>query len=226
MKLKMCARLLLLAAALGFTACSESDGTEDTEYTNWQARNNDYFTQALRQAAAEVATAKAAYGDSWEEHCDWRVYRSYAKSATAEASASDSIAVRVLHKGTGSGYPYYTDSVRVNFIGRLMPNSLSTDLESRTKGLMFAYTGTVKDSAVVFSPEYCSPALLAVSNSVEGFTTALMRMRIGDRWRVYIPQALGYGSSATTTIPAYSTLIYDMELKAYYRKGVVAGPWQ
>lgn len=217
--------LLALFAVVGFTACSETDEAESTEYLNWQERNTTYFKNVLRTAAANVATAKATYGDAWESHCDWRVYRYYALSETGSATYADSIAVRVLHQGTDSGCPYYTDSVRVNFLGRLIPNELSTDETSRTTGKVFTYTGSSSDSLIVFSPEYCTPSQRLVSNNIEGFTTALMHMHIGDMWRVYIPQELGYASTATTSIPAYSTLIFDIELKSYYRKGVSPGDW-
>lgn len=217
--------LLALLAMTGFTACSETDAEEDTEYLNWQERNTTYFKNVLRTAAASVAEAKATYGDDWESHCDWRVYRNYSISESVSATYADSIAVRVLHQGTGSGCPYYTDSVRVNFLGRLIPNELSTDQTSRTTGKVFTYTGSSADSVNVFSPEYCTPSTRLVSNNIEGFTTALLYMHIGDMWRVYIPQELGYASTATTNIPAYSTLIFDIELKAYYRKGVSPGDW-
>lgn len=50
---------------------------------------------------------------------------------------------------------------------------------------------------------------------IEGWSIILENMHFGDKWKVYIPYNLGYGSSATTSgsIPAYSTLIYDIYLK-------------
>jgi FKBP-type peptidyl-prolyl cis-trans isomerase len=41
----------------------------------------------------------------------------------------------------------------------------------------------------------------------------------GDVWRVYIPAHLGYGSSKQTDIPAYSALIFDMNLVGFYPIG-------
>jgi FKBP-type peptidyl-prolyl cis-trans isomerase FklB len=59
---------------------------------------------------------------------------------------------------------------------------------------------------------------LAINGVVTGFGTALMRMHRGDRWRVYIPYQLAYGSSARSSIPAYSTLIFDLQLEDFWRK--------
>ena len=218
--------ILLLAATCTFTACSETDEEEDVQYSNWEARNTTYFQSILEKAKSAIAEAKAAHGDDWADYCDWRVYRTYAQDTTQTGEAADSIAVYISQRGTGSGYPLYTDSVRINYLVRLMPNELSTDEEARTKGRIVGYTGVNRDSSFVFSTDFCTPVTLATSNNLEGVTTALMRMRIGDLWRVYIPQQLGNGSTATTNIPAYSTLIYAIQLKAYYRRGTVVPTWQ
>jgi FKBP-type peptidyl-prolyl cis-trans isomerase FklB len=53
---------------------------------------------------------------------------------------------------------------------------------------------------------------------VPGFTTALMNMHIGDRWRVYIPYQLGYGSLAKPTC-SYSNLIFDVALVDFWHPG-------
>ena len=34
----------------------------------------------------------------------------------------------------------------------------------------------------------------------------------GDRWIIYIPYSLGYGNRASGPIPAFSTLIFEVEL--------------
>ena len=60
------------------------------------------------------------------------------------------------------------------------------------------------------------PVKFAVKGVVTGFGTALQYMHIGDRWQVIIPQQLAYGSS-TTPGAAYSTLVFDVTLVAYYR---------
>jgi FKBP-type peptidyl-prolyl cis-trans isomerase FklB len=47
---------------------------------------------------------------------------------------------------------------------------------------------------------------------IDGWSLVLQRMPVGSKWRVYIPYYLAYGSSGSTSIPAYSTLIFDMKL--------------
>ena len=47
-----------------------------------------------------------------------------------------------------------------------------------------------------------------------GFTEALMLMRPGDEWIVWIPPALGYGDRAAGSIPPGSVLRFRMELRS------------
>ena len=48
---------------------------------------------------------------------------------------------------------------------------------------------------------------------IDGWSLVLQRMPVGSKWRVFIPYYLGYGSSGTSSIPAYSTLIFEITLK-------------
>jgi FKBP-type peptidyl-prolyl cis-trans isomerase FklB len=48
---------------------------------------------------------------------------------------------------------------------------------------------------------------------ITGWTTALQQMHAGDRWMLYIPSDLGYGTSGSTSIPSGSTLIFDLYLE-------------
>lgn len=205
--------LLILPIVTLAAACDDNIGEEESpEFTtDWKNRNALFFTERINEAQTAIDEAKAAYGDTWAEHCDWRILRSYAKMPGGVTT--DSICVRILERGTGSGSPLYTDSVRVNYIGRLMPT------ESYPEGRTFDHTGLYKTEDYIFSPEFCSPIALSASSLIEGYTTALLYMHIGDRWRIYIPQELGYMGAKSEAIPAYSTLVFDIQLKGYYRAG-------
>ena len=56
------------------------------------------------------------------------------------------------------------------------------------------------------------PEAFRVSDLIEGFQIALTHMYIGDRWLVYIPWVKGYGKRSSGPIPAFSTLIFEIEL--------------
>lgn len=212
--------LFLLLATVGLlSACSEQENVS-SEYANWQARNQAAFLDTLRTANAAIAQAKAQWGDDWQAHCDWRTFRSYALSAEAQATWKDSIAVRVLAEGKGSGMPLYTDTVRVVYVGRLMPTT------ENPKGLTFDYSGVTSDLTQAFHPQLGKPAKFAVSNVVEGFSTALQQMHIGDRWRLFMPAEMAYEGKASGKIPAYSMLVFDTELRSFWRVGSRPTVWQ
>ncbi|HBK33360.1 MAG TPA: hypothetical protein DDZ78_17290 [Porphyromonadaceae bacterium] len=59
------------------------------------------------------------------------------------------------------------------------------------------------------------PSTLAVSSGiVEGLSLALQHMKVGDKWEIWVPWSLGYGSSgyASLNIKGDTTLVYEVEL--------------
>jgi FKBP-type peptidyl-prolyl cis-trans isomerase FklB len=194
--------LLSLLAVVGVSSCSETNDDEDTEYANWQERNETYFTNIYN-------TAKSNTDGSWKVIPTWSMNDSVATKAT------DNIVVKVLTKGSGSGCPLYNDSVRVAYRGQLMPT------DSFPSGKVFDGTWTTE-----YSPATMSAVILRTNYVVDGFSTALQNMHIGDRWLVYIPYTLGYGTTDSGTIPAYSTLVFDITLLAYYHPGATIPTWQ
>jgi len=70
--------------------------------------------------------------------------------------------------------------------------------------------GTVFDSSV----ERGETIEFPVTRVIPGWTEALQLMSVGDKWKLHIPPALGYGPRATGRIPANSALIFEVELIA------------
>ena len=56
------------------------------------------------------------------------------------------------------------------------------------------------------------PLVIRLRDLIEGWVIALQQMRVGDKWEIYIPSELGYGSFSQPGIPANSTLIFEIEL--------------
>lgn len=57
-----------------------------------------------------------------------------------------------------------------------------------------------------------TPLTGPVDGFVPGFTEALMLMRPGDEWIVWIPPALGYGDRSIGPIPGDSVLRFKLAL--------------
>lgn len=201
---RLIGRLHILLAMVGLvvlTACEETTGEVDHTYDRWQARNDSAFHSIYTHAQQQIEAGSS----------EWRIIKNYA--TTLAPSERNSIVVRIAHEGTGSGCPMYTDSARINYRGMLI------------NGETFDHSGFYPDSASIFSPDFCRPTNFLVSNTVEGFTTALQHMHIGDQWRVYIPQQLGYGKQSQGKVRSYSTLVFDLQLLQYARTGNALPAW-
>ncbi len=192
---------LLLLAATALTSCSESDDTVE-EFPDWEATNTAYFSNLYTTTKSLIASGNTS----------WKIIRSWSLIEDDEyftADPEDNIIVEVLEEGTGEGCPIYTDYAWVHYKGSLLPSA------SYPEGYVFdqSYYGDFNEATAL-------PTSLLVSSVVDGFSTALQNMHIGDYWRVYIPYQLGYGTDATDAIPAYSTLIFEIRLVAYARPDV------
>ncbi|MDB6005929.1 MAG: Peptidyl-prolyl cis-trans isomerase [Prosthecobacter sp.] len=109
---------------------------------------------------------------------------------SGRVTTASGLQYEVLASGPASGRsPTLSDSVTVHYHGTLP-------------------SGAVFDSSV----ERGEPITLGVSQVIPGWTEALQLMKPGDKWMLYIPFHLGYGSQSTGKIPAYSDLIFQVEL--------------
>ena len=75
------------------------------------------------------------------------------------------------------------------------------------------YRGTFADGKE-FDSSYKrdAPASFPVNRVISGWTEALQLMKVGAKWELYIPYDLAYGAAGRAGIPAYSTLIFELEL--------------
>ncbi|MCD7722025.1 MAG: hypothetical protein LUI09_07330, partial [Prevotellaceae bacterium] len=110
-------------ATASLSSCSETDDTWDPYY-NWQERNAEWFREITDSARTAIAEAQAEYGDEWEDHCDWRRYKSLLKAQDYDSGLyTDSICVHILKRGTGTVSPVWTDTIRISFRAWLMPST-------------------------------------------------------------------------------------------------------
>ncbi|WP_062544944.1 FKBP-type peptidyl-prolyl cis-trans isomerase [Rufibacter tibetensis] len=85
---------------------------------------------------------------------------------------------------------------------------------TRNSNVTTHYHGTLIDGTVFDSSyERGEPASFPVNGVIAGWTEALQLMKEGDKWRLFIPSNLAYGSrGAGADIGPNATLIFDVEL--------------
>ena len=181
---------LTLSVLFGLTSCEET--TDVGEFDNWQSRNTQFI-----DSIAGVARANT-YGD-------WKVILADGLDPMKQWGNNCYVYCQVIEEGSGTEHPLFTDSVVVNYSGRLMPSATYPD------GFLFdsSYSGD-------FNPSFNVPVGMPLSGTVPGFCAAVQNMVDGDRWKVYIPYQLGYGEKVSASIPACSTLIFDINLVSFH----------
>lgn len=92
-------------------------------------------------------------------------------------------------QGAEGRKPAATDTVHVHYHGTLL-------------------NGQVFDSSV----QRGEPISFPLNQVIAGWTEGLQLMSIGSKYKFFIPSDLAYGDQAVGTIPAGSTLIFEVEL--------------
>lgn len=94
----------------------------------------------------------------------------------------------IEEEGTGIA-PAATDTVEVNYEGRLLDGTVFDSSYERGESIKFPLNGVIK-----------------------GWGEGLTYVKEGGKIRLFIPSSLAYGERGTGPIPANSTLIFDVEL--------------
>ena len=98
------------------------------------------------------------------------------------------IQYQVLKEGTGAS-PKPTDTVTVHYTGSFLD-------------------GEVFDSSV----KRGQPATFPLDRVIKGWTETVPRMKVGDKWKLFIPPGLAYGERGNEAIPPNKLLVFEIEL--------------
>ena len=102
----------------------------------------------------------------------------------------------VIKEGTGP-VPKLTSIVTTHYRGRLIDGSIFDN----------SYEGdapTAEDT----------PASFGVTQVIKGWTEALQMMKVGSKYRLFLPSELAYGENGPPGIGPNSVLVFDIELLA------------
>lgn len=190
--------LLFTQFLLLFTSCDETE--EVNKYADWRNRN-ETFIDSLKSVYDAKTDPELIQIIPYAE----KNYPIYAKK---------------LKTVTSGETPLYTDSVTAFYRGMLIDEAVfgaATTPRYYTK-LYQSLDVFDKNFAGEEPNAFESPTTFIVNEQVYGWVEVLQRMKVGERWEIYVPWQQGYGSAGKLSIPGYSTLIFDVNLVSIIKK--------
>jgi FKBP-type peptidyl-prolyl cis-trans isomerase FklB len=138
--------------------------------------------------------------------------------ARNRAAAKEFLAKNGQEKGvttTASGLQYKV----------ILPGDRKAPAVAATDEVTVQYRGKLLDGSE-FDSTYArgAPASFPVNGVIPGWQEALVLMKPGAKWRLFVPPELAYGASPKPGIPGESLLIFDVELLSVKSSGAPAAP--
>jgi FKBP-type peptidyl-prolyl cis-trans isomerase len=110
------------------------------------------------------------------------------KNNPGVVTTTNGLQYRVITNGTGD-MPTLYDTVTVNCRGTLLD-------------------GKEFDSSF----KRGQPAEFSVGGVIPGWTEALLKMKVGSKWQLFVPPQLAYGVQGRPGIPPNALLVFEIEL--------------
>ena len=120
---------------------------------------------------------------------------------TVEPTASGMYYIPIV-EGTGIS-PGKGTYIEIHYVGELIDGTVFTTSYEET-----AKTVGIKDGAFLYGPARLQLGYIAL----DGLNEGIQLMKVGGKAKIIMPSDLGMGGYTSGSIPAYSTLIYTVEL--------------
>jgi len=154
--------------------------------------SNDEMRKAMTAYQESKQKRELAMVNKFSTHnkAEGATYLAANKKKKGVITLASGLQYKVLKSGDGKVSPKLTDKVVTHYHGTLID-------------------GTVFDSSYDRGQAVSFP----VNAVIAGWTEALQKMKVGDKWQLVIPSELAYGEQgAPPSIGPDATLIFDVEL--------------
>ena len=150
--------------------------------------------QEMRETLTEYQKSLAAKQQKMREEAaaknkaEGEAFLAKNKTKPGVVTLPDGLQYKIITNGNGT-IPTPTDVVTVNYRGMFID-------------------GTEFDS----SYKRGIPTHFSIGNAILGWTEALMQMKVGSKWQLFLPPELAYGERGRPGIQPNSVLIFEIEL--------------
>lgn len=144
-----------------------------------------------------------------EEQCNMIIQQELSKLAEVKAKEQTKAGIEFLEKNKANVDVQTTASglqIKHNLVGVGAQPDSNDEVTVHYEGRLI--DGTIFDSSI----KRGEPATFGLNQVIPGWTEGLQLMKEEGKATLYIPHNLAYGAQDMGTIPAYSTLIFEVEL--------------
>lgn len=215
-------KLLLISAAglmLTLTACNKPDLKSDkgqASYAigqqigkNLKAQNIEIDPTTLAASLADAAKGESKMKDDEIQKAMMKLQEMAMKKQQEEGEANKKKSADFLEKNKTA------EGVKVTASGLQYSVMKEGDgpMPKKEDNVKCHYTGTLIDGTKFDSSvDRGQPAEFPVSGVIPGWTEALQMMKVGSKYKLFIPPELAYGPAGRPGIPPNSALIFEVEL--------------
>ncbi len=214
---------ILVIAAVGLTltltACNKPDLKSDkgqASYAigqqigqNLKAQNIDFDANTLVASMKDAAEGKAQMTKEEVQKAMMKLQEGAMKKQQEEGEANKKKSADFLEKNkTAEGVKSTASGLQYSVI-----KEGDGAIPKKEDNVKCHYTGTLIDGTKFDSSvDRGQPAEFPVGGVIPGWTEALQMMKVGSKYKLFIPPELAYGPSGRPGIPANSALIFEVEL--------------
>lgn len=162
-------------------------------FMEWQELKKSEAMKKMQEEAEE------------QKGIDDELIKEFLAKNNIEAEKTESGLYYMVTKETTGEKPEAGDTVKVNYVGKLMDGTVFDS----------SFEDVVKEAGVYNEQREYAPLEFPVGQRrvIRGWDEGLMLLNEGSEATLYIPSGLGYGPRGSgTAIPANSILIFDVEL--------------
>lgn len=162
-------------------------------YMEWQQQQRAEAMEQMRKDAEE------------QKGIDDQLIKDFLSENGIEAQKTESGLYYMITEETSGEKPEAGDTVKVNYIGKLMDGTVFDT----------SYEDVAKEAGIYREQREYGPLELPIGKGrvIRGWDEGIMLLNEGSEATLYIPSGLAYGPRANgATIPANSSLIFEVEL--------------